>query len=96
MSNNENKNENTAGIVTAANEPEELVDYIAPLIPGAPNQADVIAAVNGEMIRIKRGVTVQIRRKFKEVLDNAAAQQMEAFKQQEAAVNQASKAAMNL
>ena len=58
---------------------DELVDYTAPLLPGMGTQ-DVIAGVNGEIIRIKRGETVQIKRKFKEVLDNADKQRVEAYR----------------
>lgn len=35
---------------------------------------DVYVAVNGENIKIKRGVPVEIERKFKEVLDNSRKQ----------------------
>lgn len=58
---------------------DELVDYTAPLLPGMGTQ-DVIAGVNGEIIRIKRGEQVQIKRKFKEVLDNADKQRVEAYR----------------
>ena len=41
---------------------------------------DVIVGVNGEIIRIKRGETVQIKRKFVNALNNAAKQQVAAYK----------------
>lgn len=65
--------------VGKVNPGDELVDYTAPLLPGMGTQ-DVIAGVNGEIIRIKRGETVQIKRKFKEVLDNADKQRVEAYR----------------
>lgn len=58
---------------------DELVEYTAPLLPGMGTQ-DVIAGVNGEIIRIKRGETVKIKRKFVNALNNAAKQQVEAYK----------------
>ena len=58
---------------------EELVEYTAPLLPGMGTQ-DVIVGVNGEMIRIKRGETVKIKRKFVNALNNAAKQQVAAYK----------------
>lgn len=58
---------------------EELVEYTAPLMPGMGTQ-DVVVGVNGEMIRIKRGETVKIKRKFVNALNNAAKQQVEAYK----------------
>jgi len=58
---------------------DELVEYTAPLLPGMGTQ-DVIVGVNGEIIRIKRGETVQIKRKFVKALNNAAKQQVEAYK----------------
>lgn len=61
-----------------AYDPEELVDYMAPLLPGG-KQKDVFGAVNGETFCVKRGVPVKIKRKFYEVLQNAAAQQYAAY-----------------
>lgn len=58
---------------------EELVEYTAPLLPGMGTQ-DVIVGVNGEIIRIKRGEPVQIKRKFVNALNNAAKQQVAAYK----------------
>ncbi len=58
---------------------DELVEYTAPLLPGMGTQ-DVIVGVNGEIIRIKRGEPVQIKRKFVNALNNAAKQQVEAYK----------------
>lgn len=58
---------------------DELVEYTAPLLPGMGTQ-DVIVGVNGEIIRIKRGETVKIKRKFVNALNNAAKQQVAAYK----------------
>lgn len=58
---------------------DELVEYTAPLLPGMGTQ-DVIVGVNGEIIRIKRGEPVTIKRKFVNALNNAAKQQVEAYK----------------
>ena len=58
--------------------PDELVDYTAPLLPGG-KQKDVFCAVNGETCVIKRGVPVKIKRKFYEVLMNAQKQQVAAY-----------------
>ena len=56
----------------------ELVEYMAPLL-GAANKKDVIVGVNGETIRIKRGVPVKIKRKFYKVLKQAAEQEYAAY-----------------
>lgn len=69
-------------------DPNELVTYTAPFIPGSKTQKPVVAIVNGEMIRIKRGETVKIKRKFLEVLDNANAQTLAMYK----AINDVKKA----
>ena len=58
-------------------DPEELVDFTAPMDPTGAKR-DILLAVNGETVRIKRGSTVRIKRKFLEVWDNAAAQTMAA------------------
>lgn len=57
---------------------EDLVEYTAPLLPGK-SQQEIFCAVNGEAIRIKRGVPVKIKRKFYEALQNAAKQQYAAY-----------------
>ena len=54
--------------------PDELVEYTAPLLPGT-KQKDLWVAVNGETCVIKRGVTVPVKRKFLEAIQNAQAQQ---------------------
>lgn len=59
--------------------PDELVSYTAPLLPGN-RQKDVFCAVNGETCVIKRGVPVQIKRKFYDALMNAQTQQVAAYK----------------
>lgn len=57
---------------------EELVDYTAPLLPNMKRR-DVFVAVNGETLRIQRGVPVKIKRKFYEALQNAAKQEYAAY-----------------
>lgn len=76
-------------------DPEELVEYIAPIDPNGGNR-DVVAAVNGEFIQIKRGVPVMIKRKFKEVLDNAAMQNLAALEAQIAALKASEKAVLDM
>ena len=61
---------------TKAYDPNELVDYMAPLLPGG-KQRDIFCAVNGETCCIKRGVPVKIKRKFYDNLMNAQQQQRE-------------------
>lgn len=63
---------------------EELVDYTAPLDPRGEFR-DLVVGVNGEFIRIQRGVSVQIKRKFLEAIYNAELQQAEAAKVREEA-----------
>lgn len=74
-----------------ANPNDELVEYVAPLL-GAPNKKDIVVSVNGETIRIKRGVPVQIKRKFLKVLQQAADQEMAAYLTMEQAQRQGQKA----
>ena len=57
----------------AALDPEELVEYTAPLLY-TDRERDLVVSVNGETIRILRGVPVHIKRKYLEVLENAQAQ----------------------
>lgn len=63
---------------TKAYDPDELVDYMAPLLPGS-KQKDIFGSVNGETFRVKRGVPVKIKRKFYDVLMNAQQQQYAAY-----------------
>ena len=58
--------------------PDELVDYVAPLLPGT-NQKDVFCCVNGETCVVKRGIPVKIKRKFYDVLMNSNAQRLAAY-----------------
>lgn len=57
---------------------EELVDYTAPLLPNLKKR-DILVGVNGEVLRIKRGVPVKIKRKHYEALQNAAEQEFSAM-----------------
>ena len=61
---------------------EELVEYTAPLLPHLKKR-DILVGVNGELLRIQRGVTVKIKRKHLEALQNAAAQEFAALKERE-------------
>ncbi len=78
-----------------ANPNDELVEYTAPLL-GSPNKKDIIVGVNGETIRIKRGMPVKIKRKFLKVLQQAADQEIAAYKTMEQAQQQAHKAMAQL
>lgn len=61
------------GKAAAAVDPEELVDFTAPYDPtGAARE--ILLSVNGETVRVKRGETVKLKRKFVEVWENANAQ----------------------
>ena len=64
--------------VTAAPDPEELVEYTRP-VDLTGRTMDLVVGVNGEFIRIRNGETVRIRRKFLEVIRNAEAQRMAAL-----------------
>lgn len=57
---------------------EELVDYTAPLLPHLKKR-DILVGVNGELLRIQRGVPVKIKRKHYEAIQNAAAQEFAAL-----------------
>lgn len=70
---------------------EELVDYTAPLLPNLKKR-DILVAVNGETLRIKRGVPVRIKRKFYEALQNAAAQEFAALEARQEIQKQGEKA----
>lgn len=70
---------------------EELVDYTAPLLPNLKKR-DILVAVNGETLRIKRGVPVRIKRKFYEALQNAAAQEFAALEARQEIQRQGEKA----
>lgn len=74
-----------------AYDPEEKVEYTAPF--GADLKDDsILCAVNGEEIRIKRGETVKIKRKFVEVLRNAAEQERASMRFQQEAQKSSAKA----
>ena len=61
---------------------EELVPYTAPLLPNLKKR-DILVGVNGETLRIKRGVPVMIKRKFFEALQNAAMQEYAALEERQ-------------
>lgn len=60
---------------------EEYVEYEAPMTAN-PDERDILVAVNGETLRIKRGERVQIKRKFLEVLRQADEQRRSAIRYQ--------------
>ena len=74
---------------------EELVDYMAPLM-GSATRKDVVVGVNGELIRIKRGVRVKIKKKFYKVLQQAADQELAAYQTMERAQEQGKRAVAQL
>ena len=78
-----------------ANPNDELVEYTAPLL-GSPNKKDIIVGVNGETIRIKRGMPVKIKRKFLKVLQQAADQELAAYRTMERAQEQGKRAVAQL
>lgn len=65
-------------------DPEELVDLSVPLDPKGELR-DLVLGVNGELIRVKRGCTVKVKRKFVEVYQNSVAQNMAAVAAKEKA-----------
>lgn len=74
---------------------EELVEYTAPVILGKDDQT-IFCQVNGENIRIQRGKRVMIKRKFKNVLEQSAEQEMAAFTYMENAQRGSAKAMADL
>ena len=70
---------------------EELVDYTAPLLPNMKKR-DILVGVNGETLRIKRGVPVKIKRKFYNALQNAVAQEFAALEARQEIQKQGEKA----
>ncbi len=78
-----------------APDPEELVDFTAPYDPTGEKR-DILLSVNGETVRVKRGETVQIKRKFVEAWNNSLAQTNEARRAREKAQAQAGKAMMDM
>lgn len=79
----------------AAQDMEALVEYMAPVMPDKLDQS-IFAQVNGESIRIKRGEAVKIKRKFVEVLNNAAKQEMNAYAYMRTAREASGKSAADL
>lgn len=66
-------------IVTASlPDPEEEVSYVYPL-SFSEKERDLVVGVNGEIIRIKKGVPVTIKRKFVEVIENSLKQRQAAM-----------------
>lgn len=72
-------------VTAAAIDPEELVSFTAPIDPTG-RERDILLSVNGETIRIKRGSTVEIKRKFLECWENSIAQRNAAYIAMEKAV----------
>lgn len=84
------KETNTTNETTVALDPEELVEYNAPLDPSGESR-NIPVGVNGEFIYIKRGETVKIKRKFVEVLRHADEQNQEAMRAKARAAKEAEK-----
>lgn len=76
----------TEKVAETAYNPDELVSYKAPI--DRYNKADIFVSVNGESLLIKRGVTVEIKRKFYDVLMNQEAMDSLALERQIAAEEQ--------
>lgn len=97
MSKDKTNAETTAAETGAekAYDPNELVDYMAPLLPGS-KQRDIFGAVNGETFVVKRGVPVKIKRKFLSALQNAQAQQYAAYQTMAQIQNQSGKPSANM
>ena len=74
---------------------EELVDYMAPLM-GSATRKEVVVGVNCDLIRIKRGVRVKIKKKFYRVLQQAADQELAAYRTMERAQEQGKRAVARL
>lgn len=92
MSEKKEAAENTAP-VTATDPNEELVEYTAPLMGRTGDESmDIVVGVNGETIRIMRGETVKIKRKFLLVLQNAEEQELAAYRTMNAAQKASRKA----
>lgn len=70
---------------------EELVEYMAPVILGKADRS-IFVSVNGENVRIQRGKKVSIKRKFVEVLEHAAEQEVAAEAYMDAAQKGSAKA----
>lgn len=76
-------------------DPEEVVEFYAPLDPTGKLR-DLVLGVNGQLIRVKRGSTVKIKRKFVEVYQNSEAQTMAAVEAKEKAEKAAQGPIMSL
>ena len=79
MSEKSTQTKTQTGTKVQARPGDELVDYTAPLLPGQEKQ-DIVVGVNGEMVRIKRGETVKLKRKHVSAINDAARQQVAAYK----------------
>lgn len=69
-----------ASELNAMPDPEELVPYTAPLLSADGTDTPIVVGVNGDLIRIRRGETVMIKRKFLWVLENAQQQEIAAIR----------------
>ena len=63
---------------------------------GSATRKEVVVGVNGELIRIKRGVRVKIKKKFYRVLQQAADQELAAYRTMERAQEQGKRAVARL
>lgn len=78
---------------SAVDRGEEYVDF---QIPFGGDNKPVFIGVNGETIRVMPGVTVQVKRKFVEVWENAQAQERAAWQTQIRAQNASKRALADL
>lgn len=76
-------------------DPEQIVTYTAPILY-SDRDRDIVVGVNGELIRIKRGVPVEIKRKFLEVILASERQKNAAWQAMEQARKASAKALTNL
>lgn len=76
-------------------DPEEVVTYTAPILY-SDRDRDIVVGVNGELIRIKRGVPVEIKRKYLEVIIASERQKNAAWQAMEQARKASAKALTNL
>jgi len=73
---------------------EEYVEFMIPMT--GPDAKPQLIGVNGEFIRVRPGVQVQVKRKFVEAYMNAKAQEHEAWLTQTRAQNASRKALAEL
>lgn len=76
-------------------DPNELVEYTAPILY-TDKERDIVVGVNGKLIRIKRGEPVMIQRKYLDVIKASERQKNAAWEAMETAKEQGRKALTNM